>query len=371
MPYFDNAATTLPKPRAVLDAVQLALETFGNPSRSAHSAALSAARTLLAAREELAALFACPAPEQVIFTKNVTEALNIAIQNLKGHIVTGEAEHNSVLRPVFRRGNCSIVAADEKGRVALEDIFAACTKDTTAIVLAHASNLTGNSVDIAEVGAFCRERNLFFVVDAAQTAGLFPIDMGAMGIDALCFTGHKSLYGPQGTGGLCLSDRFSPEPLITGGSGSKSFSPTQPEFLPDHLEAGTLNGHGIAGLLAGVRYLREKGDAPFKEADRLARLFHALARDIPGIVFYGDYEMPLRAPVVALNLPGYSSGEVAGLLAERYEIAVRSGIHCSPLLHKRFGTEQRGSVRFSFSHFNTETEVCGAVDALRAIAAEA
>ncbi len=369
MPYFDNAASTLPKPQAVYDAVLAAMQSFGNPSRSAHPPALAAARCLLTARETLATFFGCPDPSRVVFTKNATEALNIAIRALPGKLVTSEAEHNSVLRPALENPNATVVPADEKGRVHTGDILAAC-QGAAGVVLSHASNLTGNCVDIAAIGRYCRENDVIFVVDAAQTAGLLPLDMETMGIDALCFTGHKSLYGPQGTGGLCLSSRFTPGPLLTGGSGSRSFSPVQPDFLPDHLEAGTLNGHGIAGLLAGLHYLREKGTAPFCQADALAREFYRLTQTIPGIQFYGDYDAPLRAPVVSLNLPGYGSAELAAELSDRYEIATRSGAHCAPLLHRRFGTEERGAVRFSFSHFNTPAEVRLAAEALAILAKE-
>ena len=370
MPYFDNAATTLPKPPAVLEAVAQAMAGFGNPSRSAHRPALEAARCILAAREELATYFGCPDPQRVVFTKNATEALNIAVQSLDGHIVSSEAEHNSVLRPVCATHRYTLAQADEKGRISARGVLAACQEDTAGIVLAHASNLTGNVVEISRIGEFCQKNGIYFVVDAAQTAGLLPINMEAMGIDALCFTGHKSLYGPQGTGGLCLSQRFLPRPLLTGGSGSRSFSPVQPDFLPDRLEAGTLNGHGIAGLLAGLRYLREKENLPFAQANHLAQLFCNLTQNIPGIMFYGDYSQETRAPLVTLNLSGYDSAELSAELSDRYEIATRSGAHCAPLLHERFGTRQRGAVRFSFSHFNTEDEVRLAAEALQTLAAE-
>ena len=365
MPYFDNAATSFPKPLQVTEAMQKALATFGNPSRSAHAAALNAARALAEARSEVGALFGCPHPERVVFTKNVTEALNIAIASLPGHIVTSEAEHNSVLRPVYHKKDYTFVPVDAKGRVDAEAVKSAVREDTAGVVLAHASNLTGNPAPIAEVGAFCREKGIVFVVDTAQTAGLFPIDMQALSIDALCFTGHKSLYGPQGTGGLCLSERFNPEPLLRGGTGSRSYDLEQPDFLPDRLEAGTLNGHGIAGLLAGVQYVAEKGEELLQKAREMERRFYGLVKDREGMVFYGDYETEGRAPLVTFNLEGYSSGELASELSERYDIAVRSGTHCAPLLHRRFGTEKRGSVRFSFSHFNTEEEVRLAAQAVR------
>ncbi len=370
MIYFDNAATTLQKPESVVQAVKSAMDTFGNASRASHRAALQAARTLYMARKTIADYFGCNDAQAVVFTKNATEALNIAIQAIEGPLVSSEAEHNSVLRPALSFKDTTLVPVDEKGCICLNQLFEMCTsgpKNVKAVVLGHASNLTGNVVDIEAVGRFCRKNGLLFIVDAAQTAGLLPIDMQAMCIDALCFTGHKSLFGPQGTGGLCLSERFLPSALMVGGSGSHSFSHLQPEELPDRLEAGTLNGHGIAGLLAGVRYLQEQKEKPREKTIALERLFYKQTKEIKGIQFYGDMEAPCRAPVVSLNLPGYSSAEVTAILDEQFDIATRSGIHCAPLLHNRFGTKTQGAVRFSFSHFNTEQEIEIATNALKTL----
>ncbi len=365
MIYFDNAATTLQKPQSVVQAVTTAMSNFGNASRASHKAALQTARSLYLTRETLAKFFGCFDAKAVIFTKNATEALNIAIQSIEGPLVSSEAEHNSVLRPVLACPKTVLVQADEKGNYSQEKLFDSCKNGAKAVVLAHASNMTGNVVDISAIGHFCRQNGLVFIVDAAQTAGLLPLDMQAMCIDALCFTGHKSLYGPQGTGGLCLSEYFLPKPLMRGGSGSHSFSPHQPDELPDRLEAGTLNGHGIAGLLAGVQYVKEQGKAIHQKSDELARLFYSKTKEIPGVVFYGDMEAALRTPVVSLNLEGYSSAELTAILDEDYDIATRGGVHCAPLLHRCFGTEKRGAVRFSFSHYNTVDEVEFAVEALR------
>lgn len=365
MIYLDNAATTLPKPPQVAEAVAAAIGGFGNPSRSAHEAALSAGRCVENLRVKTAGFFHCPRPERVVFAKNATEALNLAIASIKGHIVTTEAEHNSVLRPVHRHGDYTVVAVDGRGVHSPGDIIRACRRDTAAVVAAHASNLTGNVAPVAEIGRFCRERGLYFIVDAAQTAGLLDLDMERDGIDALCFTGHKSLYGPQGAGGLCLSERFTPAPWLVGGSGSRSFEPGQPDDLPDRLEAGTLNGHGLAGLSAGLDYILEKGPARlWGEADRLARLFHRELARMDGVTFYGDFRAEVRAPIVTVNVGRWPSEEAAAVLAEEHGIAVRAGAHCAPLLHRRFGTEKRGAVRFSFSHFNSERDVRAAVSAV-------
>ncbi|MDR2946698.1 MAG: aminotransferase class V-fold PLP-dependent enzyme [Candidatus Adiutrix sp.] len=371
MIYLDNAATSFPKPPCVAEAVVAALGSFGNPSRSAHAAALAAGRCVAALRQSFAEFFNCPHPERVVFTKNATEALNLAVASLRGHIVTSEMEHNSVLRPVHRRGGYTAVPVDGQGLYAAGDIAKACRKETVAVVLAHASNLTGNVAPVAEIGRFCRERGLIFIIDAAQTAGLAPLDMEALGADALCFTGHKSLYGPQGTGGLCLSERFTPEPLMVGGSGSRSFALTQPEALPDRLEAGTLAGHSLAGLAAGLGYVRHMGpETLWAEADRLARLFYRELENCDRVKLYGDYHAERRAPIVTLNLGDWPSEEVAARLADDHGIAVRAGAHCAPLLHRRFGTEKQGAVRFSFSHFNTEQEILTAAEAVKQLGAE-
>lgn len=367
MIYLDNAATTLQKPLCVKEAVLRAMDTFGNASRGAHAPALNALRMLMEARIALASFFGLTDdPMRVVFTPNATVALNIAISGIRGHIVTTAAEHNSVLRPVYRRDNYTIVPCDSLGRVSTEAISSAIRPDTGAVVLTHASNVTGNVFDIRSVGELCADRGLDFIVDASQSAGLLPIDM--KNISALCFTGHKSLLGPQGTGGLCLGPNYRPESLYVGGSGHHSFDSRHPHELPDALEAGTQNAHGIAGLLAGVEYIQSNGlSAIHSQADALARLFASSLEDIPAITFYGDLTAPLRAPIVSLNIQGYDAAQVAALLFEKYGIAVRAGAHCAPLMHE--GLKLSGSVRFSFSHFNTQEETLTAVDAVRALAA--
>ncbi|MDQ7095293.1 aminotransferase class V-fold PLP-dependent enzyme [Desulfosporosinus sp. PR] len=366
MIYLDNAATTLKKPDCVKEAVLRAMDTFGNASRGTHTPALDALRMLMEARIALASLFGLSAdPMRVVFTLNATLALNIAIAGIKGHIVTTSVEHNSVLRPVYRHGNYTIVPCDALGCVSTEAISSAIQPDTEAVVLTHASNVTGNVFDIQSVGKLCAAQGLHFIVDASQSAGLLPIDM--KNISALCFTGHKSLFGPQGTGGLCLGPDYMPESLYVGGSGHHSFDLKHPQQLPDALEAGTQNAHGIAGLLAGVQYIQSTGlSAIHNQADTLARLFaHSLA-DIPGVTLYGDLAAPLRTPVVSLNIEGYDSAQAAGLLFEKYGIAVRAGTHCAPLIHDRLSLS--GSIRFSFSHFNTREETQLAIDAVCTLA---
>ncbi|AET69669.1 selenocysteine lyase [Desulfosporosinus orientis DSM 765] len=367
MIYLDNAATTLQKPPCVKEAVLRAMDTFGNASRGAHAPALDALRMLMEARITLASLFGVDDPMRVVFTPNATVALNIAISGIEGHIVTTAAEHNSVLRPTYRRNNYTIVPFDNLGRVSTKAISSAIRQDTGAVVLTHASNVTGNVFDIQSVGELCAARGIHFIVDASQSAGLLPVTM--KNISALCFTGHKSLLGPQGTGGLCLGPNYMPESLYVGGSGHHSFDSKHPQQLPDALEAGTQNAHGIAGLLAGVQYIQSTGlNAIHHQADTLARRFaHALSA-IPGITLYGDLTAPLRVPIVSLNVKGYDSAQVASLLFEKYGIAVRAGAHCAPLVHE--GLKLSGSVRFSFSHFNTAEETELAVHALSVLASK-
>lgn len=367
MIYFDNAATSFPKPPEVREAMAEAVDSFGNPSRGAHGYALEAARCMTKARVALAELFEVERTERVVFTKSVTEALNMAISAIEGHIVTTAAEHNAVLRPVYRHGEYTIIPVDEWGNYEADALEAALRTDTEAVVIGHASNLTGNVVPLADIGKLCQSRGVRLIVDAAQTAGLLPISLTAMGIDALCFTGHKALYGPAGTGGICLRESFTPRPLLVGGSGNHSFETTQPEVLPDLLEAGTQNVFGIAGLLAGVRYAQSHSGL-LEQGNEVAKYFWERSKQLPDVTHYGQFQREPRVPIVTLNLGQMSSGEVADRLGER-GIAVRGGIHCAPLLHTRFGTKQQGAVRFSFSHQNTLEEADKALLALQEIAA--
>lgn len=367
MIYLDNAATTLPKPPQVAEAIANALNTLGNPARGSYDASLDALRCLMRARMEVASLFNVPEALNVAFTLNATAALNIAISSLKGHVLTTASSHNSVLRPLYRRGDFSVVPTDEKGVLHLDELDKAFTKDTTALVISHASNLTGNVVDLAAVSEICAKHDARLIVDAAQTAGLLPIDMKKLNVSALCFSGHKSLYGPQGTGGICIANGFLPDPFVVGGSGSESFSKTQPASMPDRLEAGTQNAHGIAGLLAGIRYVKSLGGRAFADADRLARRFYDELKNVNGVRFYGDMEAKLRTPVVAINVIGRDGGDVADILWTKFGIAVRAGAHCSPLMHEALNTQNKSAVRFSFSHMNTDEDVNAAVTAVQNI----
>lgn len=376
MIYLDNAATTLHKPRQVIDAVVRAMESMGNCSRGTHEGALDAARTVYDARVKLARLFGCPRADHVAFTSNSTEALNIAISGLVSrgdHVISTDLEHNSVLRPLYRleaeQGvELSFVAADRQGNVDYADFERLMRPNTKAIVCTHASNLTGNMLDVARIAAIAHAHNAVIIVDASQTAGCYPIDMQAMGIDVLCFTGHKGLMGPQGTGGLCVAEGVEIRPFKVGGSGVQSYSKTQPLEYPTRLEAGTLNGHGIAGLCAAADFILQTGASAIHEKEAaLMRRFYDGVRSINGVTVYGDFSGE-RAAIVALNIRDYDSGEVSDELSQSYGIATRPGAHCAPRMHAALGTTERGAVRFSFSWFNTDFDVDAAICAVRELA---
>ena len=378
MIYFDNAATALQKPDCVLRAVMEAMTAFGNPGRGVHEPAMAASRAIYDARCAIAQLFCGENPARIAFCANATEALNIAIKGTLSpgdHVITTAMEHNSVLRPLYeleRQGvELTILPADKQGRVAYEGFEAAIRSNTRAIVCTHGSNLTGNLLDIGKIGTIAKANDLLFLVDASQTAGVFPIDARKMNIDILCFTGHKGLLGPQGTGGLYVREGMEVRPLLTGGSGVRSHSRTHPTQMPTALEAGTLNAHGLAGLSAGVRWLLETGidTVRHKELD-LMWAFYEGVKTIPGITVYGDFSDRERCPIVSLNVRDYDSSQVSDALFSQYGIATRPGAHCAPLMHDALGTGSRGAVRFSFSHFNTREEINIAIAALREIARE-
>lgn len=378
MIYLDNAATTMRKPDAVVQAVTSALCSLGNPGRGVHDAALDASRILFDTREKLARFFHAESPKQVVFTANSTESLNIAIKgvlNPGDHVITTALEHNSVLRPLYEmeeRGvELTVIPADPLGRIRYPDFESSIRENTKAIVCTHGSNLTGNPVDIRRVGSIAKAHGLLFLVDASQTAGVFPIDVQEMHIDILCFTGHKGLLGPQGTGGMVVREGVTVRPLLSGGSGVQTYSKTHPAQMPTALEAGTLNAHGLAGLRAAVDYLQETGiDSIRKTEQDLMWEFYRQVREIPGITVYGDFSQKERCAIVTLNVRDYDSSEVSDSLFMNYGIATRPGAHCAPLMHHALGTVEQGAVRFSFSHYNTMEEINIAVSALRELSME-
>ena len=376
MIYLDSSATSFLKPPQVAEAVFRSFNTIGNAGRGAHAPTLNASRLIYDTREKLAALFGTPDPSRIAFTCNATEALNIAIHGAihpGEHVITTACEHNSVLRPLYLKEKegteLTIIPADKKGRIRYDLLESSVKSNTSAIVLTHASNLSGNVTDLAFVSNFAKKHGLLLIVDASQTAGSLPINVVKMGIDILCFTGHKGLFGPQGTGGLYVREGLTLSPLKSGGSGIHSFDRQHPTDMPTALEAGTLNGHGIAGLNAGVDYILSTGvkNIHAKEIS-LARRFVNGISDISDLKLYGDIDAPLRTPIISLNIGNMSSASVSDILWEDYEICVRAGAHCAPLMHKTFGTEKQGAVRFSFSCFNTEAEIDTAIRAMHEIA---
>ena len=376
MIYLDNAATTLHKPQQVIDAVVHAMQSMGNCARGTHEEALDAARTVYDARVRLASLFGCPRVDHVAFTANSTEALNIAINGLidpGDHVISTDLEHNSVLRPLYRleaeRGaELSFVPADKLGNVDYADFERLMKPNTRAVVCTNASNLTGTVLDIERIAKTAHSHGALVIVDASQTAGCWPIDMKKMGIDVLCFTGHKGLMGPQGTGGICVKEGIEIRPFKVGGSGVQSYSRTHPAEYPTRLEAGTLNGHGIAGLGAAAKFISETGVENIHAKERSLMLrFYEGVKNIEGVTVYGDFTKDKTA-IVALNIRDYESGEVSYELSQGYGIATRPGAHCAPRMHKALGTAEVGAVRFSFSFYNTEEEIDEAIRAVAELA---
>lgn len=373
MIYFDNAATTLHKPHEVIEAVVHAMSTAGNASRGTHTGSLAASRTVYETRKKIADFFHCSRADHVIFTSNSTEALNIAICGTLGkgdHIISTDLEHNSVLRPLYhleeQGASLTFLSANKKGCIDYDDFKRSIKPNTKAIVCTHASNLTGNVLDIERIGRIAKAHNLLFIVDASQSAGCIEINMETMNIDILCFTGHKGLLGPQGTGGLCIHESVEIRPFKHGGSGIHSYEKGQPQAYPARLEAGTLNSHGIAGLCVAINYINTITIPVIakKEQELLWHFYKGIC-NIPEIHIYGDFDTKERAAILSLNIEGYDSGTVSDLLSQEYDIATRPGAHCAPRMHQALGTTETGAVRFSFSSFNTMEEVETAIQALK------
>ena len=393
MIYLDNAATTMYKPECVVQAVTQALCSMGNAGRGGHDASLDASRIIFETRMRLAELFHAENPARIAFTANSTQSLNIAIKGILkqgDHVITTELEHNSVLRPLYEMEEKGVeltfIKSDRQGRICYEDIRKSIRLNTKVIICTHGSNLTGNLVDIQRIGKICKEvnkevnnepwrseekRKILFVVDASQTAGVFPIDVQEMNIDILCFTGHKGLLGPQGTGGIYVREDVEVKPLLSGGSGVQTYNKKHPVQMPTALEAGTLNAHGLAGLHAAAGYLQETGlDVIRGKEQELMWKFYEEVRKIPGVTVYGDFSSKERCAIVTLNIRDYDSSEVSDALYIEYGISTRPGGHCAPLMHQALGTVEQGAVRFSFSHFNTMEEIVQAAEAVRELAAE-
>jgi cysteine desulfurase family protein len=373
--YFDNAATSWPKPEATLQAMDRYLRlTGGSPGRSGHRLSIEAGRIVFDTRDALAELFGIADSSRIVFAKNATEALNLAISGLLGpgdHAICSGMEHNSVMRPlnaVTERGvEFSIVPCAGTGELDPRVLANAIRKNTRAVYLTHASNVTGCIMPVAEVGAVAREHGLIFCVDAAQTAGALPIDVAAMNVDLLAFTGHKSLFGPPGTGGLYIGKGLEDHirPILRGGTGSRSESEYQPDFLPDKYESGTPNTVGLAGLGAGVRFVLAETVGKIRAQEHhLTSLFLEGMAGIPGVKIYGPESAAERIPVISFSMEGRDPAQIALELDEEFGIMSRPGLHCSPRAHQTIGTYPTGTVRFSFGYFNTEDQLLDALAAL-------
>lgn len=375
MIYFDSAATTFQKPAGVAAAMWDALATMSSPGRGGHPAAMRAADTAFQCRSELAELFHLENPEQVVFTMNATHALNIAIKSLVppgGKAVVSGYEHNAVTRPLEALRADTAVAAcplfqPERAAEAFDPLI---KPGVDAVVCNHVSNVFGFIQPIEEIAALCRNRGIPFIVDASQSAGVLPLDMKALGAAFIAMPGHKGLYGPQGTGVLLCGEGVKTRPLLEGGTGSLSIQQQMPDFLPDRLEAGTHNMPGIAGLLAGIRYVRQRGLE--KILDRERRLTETVAeglRQIPNLQVYAEPGMRNQAGVLSVTVENRDAEELGAALAER-NIAVRAGVHCAPLAHRSAGTLETGTVRISVSDFNTLEEAGRLVFAIQQILAQ-
>ena len=380
MIYFDNAATTWPKPPEVSAAmVRFMEEVGGNPGRAGHRLAVGAGRAVYAARQAIANLFHVGDPMRVVFGANVTEALNLALHGLLrpgDHVVTSSMEHNSVMRPLraleAQGVEVTVVACSPEGMLDPTQVEAAIRERTTMIVLNHASNVVGTLLPVAEVGRIARRHGLLFLVDAAQTAGAFPLDMEGAGIDLLAFTGHKSLYGPMGTGGLVIGRRVDAarlRPLKQGGTGSRSELEEQPAFLPDLYESGTPNVVGLAGLAAGVGWVQRRGVEAIRDHEVLLtrRLIDGLLA-IRGVRVYGGLVAERQTATVSFCIEGMAPDEVGLRLDEEYGILCRVGLHCSPAAHRTIGTFPAGTVRFGLAAMNTIDEVDAALAAVERLA---
>ena len=379
MIYFDNAATTFPKPKSVIRAVQTALETYSaNPGRSGHKLAQTAGEAVYRARQKLADFFGAPGPERVIFTPNCTASLNVVLQGLLkpgDRVLISSLEHNAVLRPLHALREKGVVvdrfeAVIGDPAATLRSFLDRLNGQTAMVVSTHASNVMGAVMPIEEMGLVCQEEGIPFVVDAAQTGGVLDLDMAKMHIGYLCLAPHKGLYAPMGTGALLIADTL-PRPLMQGGTGTESNNPEQPADPPERLESGTLNLPGIVGISAGLDFVNAKGRATILAHERrvIDRLYRGL-NAIPGVRLYTDPPGEAFAPVLPFNLGSENSVAVSARLSER-GIATRGGLHCAPDAHKRLGTLEQGAVRVCPSAFTSPADVDALLNAVDHLAKRA
>lgn len=376
--YFDNAATSWPKPEAMIRAMIAFNENVGaNPGRSGHRLSVEAGRIMFDARENIASLLGTGDPFTVVFARNSTEAINTAVRGLVkpgDHVITSSMEHNSVMRPLRAAEQegveLSVVACSPAGDIDPDDVARAVKKNTKALFVTHASNVTGSIMPVEELAAVARSKGILICVDAAQTAGSVPIQVEKTGIDLLFFTGHKSLCGPQGTGGMYIRKGLESlmEPLERGGTGSRSEFEEQPEFMPDRFESGTPNAIGIAGLGAGVRYVMETGVENIRRKEsELTSLFIEGLSAISGIAVCGHRDPSKKTAVTSFVVDGMSTSDMSFELDERFGIMTRPGLHCAPSAHRTIGTYPAGTVRCSFGMFTTEKDIHAALNAIESI----
>lgn len=378
MYYFDNAATTFQKPKEVLETYIRVMNEYGaNPGRSGHKIARKAGMGIYETREIVADFFGIDNPMQIAFTANATESLNIGIKGILkagDHVITTSMEHNSVLRPLnalLSEGiELTIIDANIMGQINLEDLENSIKENTKLIITTHASNLTGTIFPIVDIAKIAKKHNLIYMLDAAQTAGVLDIDVKKIGIDILATTGHKSLFGPQGTGIIYIDERLSIKPLKEGGTGSKSYEMKQPTIMPDLLESGTPNTPGIIALGEGIKFIKKEGiKTILGHETELCKYFMENIIDLKNLHMYGESINVLRAPVVPINIGDEDSSSISYILDDEYDIATRPGLHCAPLAHKSIKTFEQGCVRFSFGYFNTKSDIDMAIKALSEISA--
>lgn len=377
--YLDNGATSYPKPQSVYNSIYDYMTQVGsNVGRGASSSSLKGNQLIFEAREAISSFFNFDKIENVIFTPNITYSLNTLIGGCvqKGwHVITSVMDHNSTLRPLHKLGKegtieLDIIDADANGFIKLDELKSKIKSNTKLIVLSHASNVVGSIQPLKEVGSICKDNNIFFIIDSAQSAGCINVDFKDLNCSALAFTGHKSLFGPQGTGGFLINDELNEIclPLIEGGTGSASSDVYQPTFMPDKFESGTMNAPGIAGLLAGIKFIENEGLTTIKEhEDYLAKKFIDGLLNINSINLYGSKETFNRTPSISVNSSKIDNSELGFLLDSEYGIITRTGLHCAPLAHKSVGSYPNGSLRFSLGYFNDEKDIDYTLSALNKI----
>lgn len=367
--YFDNASTSFPKPSSVTSEIfHFMTHIGGNPGRGSYDNSMSSARIMYNCRVILSEFFGFHKPENIIFTPNITHSLNTLIKGIikpNFHVITSSMEHNSVLRVLYNLKEHNVIELDiiqgnEFGFISVEDFKSSIKATTKLVVLSHASNVTGCIQPLNEIGEICKDNNIFFIIDSAQSAGSIPVNFSSLNCDALAFTGHKALLGPQGIGGFILNDNFNKHctPLIEGGTGSNSSLLFQPDYLPDKFESGTQNLPGIVGLLEGIKFINFEGLNTIMEKKKyLNKTFIDGLCNIDNYILHNPTDIDNIASTISFNHKKIENSELEFILNSNYEITSRSGLHCAPLAHKTIGTYPNGTLRFSFGYFNTNEEI--------------